>query len=297
MKTSNLSGLLLLFCMSLSSSCVKKEGSESQDSVTEASKNCPSGFVEVEGNGILGTNDFCVMKFEAKNNSGTPVSKASGIPWGGINATDAQAACESMSEPGFDGSFTLISNPEWMTIARDIEDTASNWSGGVVGSGHIPRGHSDASPADPIEVIDPLDPYSGTGNNSSELAGSGWEQKRTHTLSNGSVIWDIAGNSYEWVDWDPSDTGFSLGPQDEGASWKELSVNPSGSLLIDDYKPVNDSYGTANSFGQWLGGSGGATLRGGTSDKNAEAGVYTLLLVVSSSTTSNHFGFRCVYRP
>ena len=297
MRTSNISGLIILCFMSLSSSCLKTESNASQANAEETGMECPNGFVGVEGNGILGTNDFCVMQFEAKNNSGTPASVASGIPWGNINATDAQAACESMSESGFEGTFSLISNPEWMTIARDIEVTASNWSGGVVGSGHIPRGHSDASPADPIEVTNPLDPYSGTGNNSSELAGSGWEQKRTHTLSNGSVIWDFSGNSYEWVDWDADDVGFSLGPQDEGASWKELSVNPSGSLLLDDYKPVNDSYGTANSFGQWLGGGGGATLRGGTSDKNAEAGVYTLLLVVSSSTTSNHFGFRCVYRP
>ena len=31
-----------------------------------------------------------------------------------------------------------------MTIARDIENTASNWESGTVGSGMIPRAHTDS---------------------------------------------------------------------------------------------------------------------------------------------------------
>lgn len=290
---------MLLCCMSLSSSCLKKESSVSL-SVPETSIDCPSGFVAVEGNGILGTNDFCVMKFEAKNNSGIPVSEASGTPWVNITAPDAQTACEAMSESGFDGSFTLISNPEWMTIARDIEGTATNWSGGAVGSGHIPRGHSDGTPSGAVAVSDPNDPYSDTSNNAGEPAGSGWEQKRVHTLSNGSEVWDMAGNVHEWVDWDPSDSGFSIGPTDENSTWNELSVNPMGSLSLDDYKPNNDTYNSSNnSFGRWYGGGGspgGAAIRGGHRLSNADSGIFSFVLTPTPSATSG-FGFRCVYRP
>lgn len=260
-------------------------------------KVCPEGFIEVLGNGSLGTHDFCVMKYEAKNVGGKAASIPSGIPWGMVDAVSAQQHCESIISEGYDGEFTLISNPEWMTISRDIEQNPQNWSGGSVGSGHIPRGHSDGTPVDPIGIMNSSDFYSGTNNNASELPGNGWEQKRTHILSNDSIIWDFSGNSYEWVDWNPDDQGFTLGPQDEKFPWKELLENPTGSLALDDYKPINDSYNSTNSFGKWLGGSGGATLRGGTSDVDEEAGVFNLLLAVNSSSTSVHFGFRCVYRP
>ena len=259
---------------------------------------CPTGFVAVDGNGILGTSDFCVMKFEAKNNAGTPISRAAGTPWVSITATAAQTACESMSEGGFSGTFSLISNPEWMTIARDIENTASNWSGGSVGSGHIPRGHSDGSPFSALAVTDTNDPYIGTGNNSGEAPGSGWEQKRTHTLSNGSEIWDLAGNVWEWTDWDSGSAGFTLGPTDEVGAWQELSVNPTGSLMLDDYKPNNDTYNsTSNSFGMWYGGSGGAALRGGDWFVGSVAGAFTLGLSYGPSDSGAFLGFRCSYRP
>lgn len=258
---------------------------------------CPSGFIEVSGNSSLGTNDFCVMKYEAKDNSGTPISQESGIPWGNITAPNSLAACETMSESGFSGQFTLISNPEWLTIARDIENNSSNWSGGSVGSGHIPRGHSDNAPANTLSISNNLDPYDGTGNNSAEGAGAGWEQKRTHILSNGKEIWDLAGNASEWVDWDINTSGFQIAPTDEPSGWNELSVNPTGSLLLDDYKPDNDTYSSSNSFGKWAGGSGGTPLRGGGYTNLTNAGVFTLLISIAITASTPNTSFRCVYRP
>ena len=32
------------------------------------------------------------------------------------------------------------------------------------------------------------------------------KQRRTHTLSNGEVIWDVSGNAWEWVKDDNSDS-------------------------------------------------------------------------------------------
>jgi hypothetical protein len=277
--------------------------------IDSASINCPTGFVAVDGNGILDTVDFCVMKYEAKCASDCnvttdlPVSQAAGLPWVSIRADEslgvgsgAQARCEAMSEGGFTGTFSLISNPEWMTIARDIENTASNWSSGAIGTGHIPRGHSDNVPANALAVTNANDPYDGTGNYSGEAAGSGWEQKRTHTLSNGSEVWDLSGNVFEWADWDSGTAGFTLGPIDELVGWKELPVAQTGSLLNGDFLP-DGAYTSANSFGQWYGGSGGAEFRGGHWNAGTLAGAFTLVLSGGPSFSAPVIGFRCSYRP
>lgn len=272
---------------------------------------CPTGFVEADGNNGLGTKDFCVMKYEAKcatpgacdNTNDIPISQAAGIPWGSIRADEsagadsgAQARCIAMSESGFGGTFSLISNPEWMTIARGIENTAINWSSGVVGAGHIPRGHSNGGPFVELAVDDPGDPYSGTGNNSVEAPGAGWEQKRTHTLPNASVIWDFSGNVSEFVDWDLDPTSFTLGPKDESTGSKEFSVPQTGSLLIDDFLP-GGAHTSVNSFGMWLGGLGGGATRGGMWIDGPLAGVFMLSLSNDGTGIGSFTGFRCTYRP
>ena len=69
--------------------------------------------------------------------------------------------------------YALISNAQWQTIAQNIENVATNWSGGAVGTGGIPRGHSDGTPTWPVAVTDLNDPYNQTANNSGEAYGSG----------------------------------------------------------------------------------------------------------------------------
>lgn len=51
-------------------------------------------------------------------------------PIADINQGDAIAACNAIG-PGYH----LITNNEWMTLARNIESVAHNWSSGVVGDG------------------------------------------------------------------------------------------------------------------------------------------------------------------
>jgi len=41
---------------------------------------CAPGFVTVPGNSLFGTQAFCVMKYEAKESSGTAVSTAASVP-------------------------------------------------------------------------------------------------------------------------------------------------------------------------------------------------------------------------
>ena len=191
-----------------------------------------------------------------------------------------------------------------MTIARDIEATFANWSGGSIGSGHIPRGHSDDSPSSALAVTDPLDFYDGTGNNSGEVPGLGWEQRRVHILSNGSEIWDLAGNVWEWVDWDGSDSIYSPAPTGcvDGSSnafsneFNETIMGCSDGSAETQIYPLG-GFTSAQSFGRWSGGSGGAALRGGTWDNITFAGAFTLRLGTGPSFSITNVGFRCSYRP
>lgn len=318
MKLTTLIFLCLFLTSCIEDIVLKGTKAKNKDSSTptippSTSQDCPTGFVAVLGSGTLGTSDFCVMQFEAKNDgSGNAISQAAGTPYVSIAADDGVAAndndafekCANMSESGFTGTFALISNPEWMTIARDLENVPSNWSGTLVGTGHIPRGHSDNSPANAIPVTNSADPYDGTGNNSGEAAGSGWEQKRTHILSNNSVIWDFSGNVLEWVDWDASDSVFSAAPTgcvDGGASagwndFNEVITGCSDGSDVDDVYPAG-GYTLSQSFGRWYGGSGGAAARGGLWDTGTISGAFSLGLNLGPTFTDVALGFRCVYRP
>jgi hypothetical protein len=266
---------------------------------------CPTGFIGIRGNGVLGTADFCVMKYEA-NQSGAsiPESVPLGLLWVSIDATNSRIAFEAMAEVGFGGEFTLISNPEWMTIARDIELVATNWSGGIVGSGHIPRGHSDVDRTGALAVTDINDPYIGIGNNAGQAPGSGWEQKSTHTLSRGYNTWDLAANINEWTDWVGTDVGYTASPTgctDLGGNngtndFNEGIMGCSDGSGADSFFPTG-SYTSTQSFGGWFGGAGGATFRGGYSEFGVYSGIFGVELYLPITTSFASIGFRCVYRP
>jgi hypothetical protein len=124
--------------------------------------NAPGEWVLVPPNaGGMGLGAFYVMKYEAKawhdvnadgvvdsgevnslglsveTETAIPLSIADNQPWRMINANESFAECESLGE-----NYSLISNPEWLAIAREIENIASNWTAGSVGSGCLFRGNS-----------------------------------------------------------------------------------------------------------------------------------------------------------
>ncbi len=151
--------------------------------------NCPAGFIVVPGNSHYGTSDFCVMKYEARNVGGVPTSQAAGLPWASISQTNAitvaQTACDGCR---------LISEAQWMTLATNLISVPSNWTGGAMGSGVMYQGHTDNSPTGAVVASsDDNDGYAETGN----VAPS--NQRRTLTLTNGEVIWDVSGNVWEWT--------------------------------------------------------------------------------------------------
>ena len=261
---------------------------------------CPTGYILVPGDTFYGTTNFCVMKYEAKFGSKGAESRAAGLPARGtVSQTVAQASCRNLGP-----SYALINNAEWMTLAANIANVPSNWSGGSVGSGALNRGHSDNTPANALAAVtDDNDPCNGTGQACSSTTWN--DQRRTHVLSNSNVIWDLAGNVWEWVDYN----NFEDKPTPATAAWTEYTVvtgttTMPKTLLVPSNATKNwwnDSWnGATNGIGQYYAGtnsSGGALLRGASWLHGSMSGVFTAGLYLDPSDTYADLGFRCVFRP
>jgi prepilin-type N-terminal cleavage/methylation domain-containing protein len=252
--------------------------------VTAIQDSCDSGWIPF-GN-------KCVMKYEAKNVSGA-VSQADGTPWASITQADAKAACEAIGAH-------LITNAEWMALARDIEKVDANWTGGAVNSGMIKRGN--------VGITD-----SGSYNGADPEYGTGRDTKAELTLSNGETIWDFSGNVWEWVDM----TKETSEVPNYSNTWREInSITYPSTLPLSYVSPINTSLiSTTNGIGKIYtnnglaycnvanccpsGGTGyclstHAFLRGGYWSTEVVAGVFALSLNNSPSIVSTGIGFRCV---
>ena len=214
---------------------------------------------------------FCVAKYEMKKDGlDNAVSTAAGSPWVNLTREKAIHLCKKMGA-GFD----LIFNDEWQTLARDIEQTPENWRGGpVVGSGAIQRGHSDNHPGQALSSV--MD-----------------QGERTHTLSTGETIWDIAGNVWEWV----QDNNFQRYEDD-------YIVNLEGEIK-DRFGPFkNYSFQDKDGvFHRGLGfaslsfaGTGRGIIRGGAWYSGDNAGIFAVKLGFAVGASNDDIGFRCVYR-
>lgn len=263
--------------------------------VPSVTTNCSlslTGFIMVPGSPTYNTNNFCVMKYEAKNVGGVATSQAALSPWTTIDQptsiTTASAVCSGCH---------LIKEAEWLTIAQNVLGVASNWSGGAVGSGYIYSGHGDNSPVNSlIADINDANGYMNTGNS----AGSGANQRRTLTLTNGEVIWDLAGNVWEWT---PGTTttgqpGISGGGY-ATREWTGLTVH--GTSTPDPY-PITTGIASSGSWtsvqgiGQIYSNSDETVthgfLRGGCWNVGAINGVLSLTFGVMPSYASTNVGFR-----
>jgi hypothetical protein len=287
---------------------------------------CPNGYIEIPANNNIGvTSNFCVMKYEAKCSttkegielcptpSGAPtVSKVAvsiqlGSPWTAISALDALSACKNLNGLyQLSNKFDLISNSEWMTIARNIENVSSNWT---LSSGTLKlnRGHSDNNPNTSCNGL-----VENVTNNCSTQDGtpSNFHQKRTFTLSTNEIIWDIAGNTWEWIDWEKEtpNTNFTRGPQtcfyDGNVGWEQIqnkisTCDPELGETNGPYlaSPQDTSLSSSNNIGLIQGGHGEAITRGGKFSDGIVSGIYSMNLYNEDTEEDSSVGFRCVYRP
>ncbi|MDR3642852.1 MAG: hypothetical protein P4L74_04470 [Candidatus Doudnabacteria bacterium] len=337
-------------------------------STLTAAKSCPPGFVKVPGSTVYHTPDFCIMKYEAKaalisnpavglepklgdpcsgqsnghaygtyknngvgcattaKNNKQVVSTASGFPIAYIPETangsdNVKSYCQQMG-------WHLITNPEWMTIARNVEQVAANWCNadgtscgampGTLGK-ILANGHNNAQPAAAL-VASANDSQAcfGTATDGSNTCDGTNSQKRTLTLSNGEVLWDFAGNVWQWVDgsvlrkdepqsksngkldigWLSSE--FAPGP---GALLSVITGNGQGpSLGYDSFRPSNPAWNSNNGVGRIFHYSSASEtnttvygfIRGGQWDHGAVDGAFSMHLTpVPDKTNIDDVGFRC----
>lgn len=334
---------------------------------------CPKGFIHVPGDPLYGTSDFCVMKYEAKcaltsdpttgiqpahadacsgesggdyygtyKNSGAGcacssanskqiVSVASGFPIAYIaqddgTVNDSKSYCET-------NGWHLITNAEWMTIARNVERQGANWcdlNGANCGfspgqsSKYLAAGHNDnvndpAAGGDGNSAIiaSTNDSYAcyGTDTGATTCTNAGNQQKRTHALANGEVIWDLAGNVWEWTD---NTVLRKDEPECQGEGcvvnwqWSDFAVGSLTSYLLDNgqgasmgydvIRPSNSSWNANQRVGRIYHYSNPsdtdttvyAFLRGARWDSGSYAGVFALSLHSTPGYSgSGSVGFRC----
>ena len=227
------------------------------------------------------------------------VSSPEGSPIAGITHTQAISACPT--------GYHLITNDEWMAIARDAEQVASNWANNQIGStvasgGGLKRGN--------VGITD-----SASYNGNDPEKGSGRNAKAMLTLSNGSTIWDISGNVYEHVSFTPSGVDATHQeldqPDDDDVSgwnyYEFTALNNNGATTFTTgyadgkavFRPSDDNWNSNYGVGKVYTNSNSAAvsarvlLRGGHWGYGASAGVFSLLLYWTAGSSTDGVGLRC----
>jgi formylglycine-generating enzyme required for sulfatase activity len=299
-------------------------------------------WVYIEANSLLGTEEFCIMKYEAKATTSSLVNLVDSgnmycgtastggsngcLTDGNVNITSkfeykplthiyqdqAKTLCENLGT-----GYTLISDLQWVTTAREIESNSLNWFGGSVGTNFIYSGHDDRSPNYSLNAtLDDNDPYYRTGDSTVSCDGNSYEypsssydtitgmacvgQKRTLYNKNNEIIWDFSGNVYEWTSTTVSSgVNSSLGQTETPDRWKEWTLITG----FDYLESLNNTYNSSNGIGQasiedtapFPAGPTHALFRGGNWDRGSKTGIYNLALGGGPTFSDDTLGFRCVY--
>jgi hypothetical protein len=294
-----------------------------------------SGFARNTGHLGFGTYDNASSGVACTEANGKQVvSTASGFPIAYIpesgNGTDnAEKYCSN-------NGWHLINNKEWMTIARNLEQVEANWcdrngsncgfapgtKGKILANGHNDNNNEasagGASSDSALFAGTDDQPCFGTTTDGSNTCGGKSSQKRTLTLNNGEIIWDFAGNVWQWVDDTVKrkdqprsstngvpDKIFLVSDFAAGSLPSILTDNGQGpSMGYDAFRPSNPTWSAAQGVGRIshynnLTGSVGEIIdtfiRGGNWKHGYDDGAFTFHLSPAPTKTDiNDVGFRCV---
>jgi formylglycine-generating enzyme required for sulfatase activity len=250
-------------------------------------------------------------------------ARPEGLPWRLVRRQAAIDACQSLGA-GYD----LITNDEWQAVARDIEGVASNWKEGKVGGvstglggtndNLLNHGHADNDPARPLaasadDAAGCVGIGSGEANSPDGHCAEGWQlEKRTHQLSRGAVIWDFAGNLWEWVKDDNAedyggDEGVPLSRVTSASHPQPYALSGGTTetprTLKGQFGPQRD-YTSLNQYPDY-GALGfaflhvvtGAVIRSGRWSAGRHSGIFYVRLVNGPGAAYPFLGFRCVFHP
>lgn len=247
-------------------------------------------------------------------NSKAVVSVASGYPIANITQLNSAPRCSAIGT-----NYHLITNAEWMTAARNAERMGSNWFNGTVGTGFMYSGHNDETSGGGNYVAlaastDDTNGYYGTGDSTSACDGrygnfsAGDDvvtgracagQRRTLYLNNGSVVWDLGGNVWEWTSDTITGANEPTGSS-TGFAWREYTaITNYGTMSYDLIRPFistrDATYGIGRIYSD--GTPSNSTvygfLRGGSWSYGSYAGVFTLNLSNTPDISFYNIGFRC----
>ncbi len=259
-----------------------------QPAASGVAQACPDGYVRVPGDPVFDTQDFCVMKYTASRSGNAAVSRLvtaeapAAAQWVNIPRTDSTKPIDAERACAANGDH-LITNAEWMTVARNIEANPDNWSGHEVGNGVLSRGNS-ASQAALLPLADLPESNQFVAGNSND-----WTHTRTHKISTPEgvgIIWDFAGNLWQWIADD-----LQTGRENE---WKEFNNPIITAALRLLYGPANPQFSSAQNMGKIYLWDAGAALRGGSWISETGAGVFAANLYGTPVSVSPNVSFRCV---
>jgi formylglycine-generating enzyme required for sulfatase activity len=186
---------------------------------------------------------------------------------GGIAKPTVNIKYSAARDACADAGGKLITELQWLAIAHDIAQQGINWTSGKVGQGSIFQGIHKGN-------------VQGAQDGSHESKDEA--ERRWHQLSNGSRVYDFAGNVFSWVFDD-------LHGDDQGLV-KGTIQSDSPSLKCAPAKSEQQGVGyVPNGPLSW---SGRALIRGGCWDSDEDAGVFRLDSVWPDYDDFD-VGFRC----
>jgi hypothetical protein len=260
------------------------------------------------------------------------VSTKSGFPITYIAMSDAtknsaKAYCQSQG-------WHVITNNEWMTIARNVEKVRTNWcnsngtncifipgtKGKILASGHGDNLNESTASAGGVGALiagNDNQPCFGTTTDGSNICGGKNSQKRTLSLSNGNILWDFAGNVWQWVDQEVErknepksnsngilDSGWLKSDFAPGSLPSVINDNGVGlGLGYDAFRPSNPTWNANNGVGRIYHYSSAtdsskilyAFIRGGNWRHFDDNGAFTVHMSPPANTENiDDVGFRCV---